>query len=227
LQEHLNWKEDSTGQGAKIIGVVKDYHFLSLERKIEPMFMSINQKDVGYTTTILIRLAAGDISENIVHVQDTWTRLFPDRPFDYSFVDEEVARQYESYTRWLNIMALSTAFAIVIACLGLFGLAGINALNRTREIGIRKVMGAELTSIFVLLNREYIALALIAFVFATPVSWYIMTRWWLADFQFQTEVGWELFAMCMLGGLALALLTVSYHAIKAALINPATTLKHE
>jgi putative ABC transport system permease protein len=227
LQEHLNWKEDSTGQGAKIIGVVKDYHFLSLERKIEPMFMSINQKDVGYTTTILIRLAAGDISENIAHVQDTWTRLFPDRPFDYSFVDEEVARQYESYTRWLNIMALSTAFAIVIACLGLFGLAGINALNRTREIGIRKVMGAELTSIFVLLNREYIALALIAFVFATPVSWYIMTRWWLADFQFQTEVGWELFAMCMLGGLALALLTVSYHAIKAALINPATTLKHE
>lgn len=227
LQEHLNWKEDSTGQGAKIIGVVKDYHFLSLERKIEPMFMSINQKDVGYTTTILIRLAAGDISENIAHVQDTWTRLFPDRPFDYSFVDEEVARQYESYTRWLNIMALSTAFAIVIACLGLFGLAGINALNRTREIGIRKVMGAELTSIFVLLNREYIALSLIAFVFATPVSWFIMTRWWLADFQFQTEVGWELFAMCMLGGLALALLTVSYHAIKAALINPATTLKHE
>jgi len=227
LQEHLNWKEDSIGPGAKIIGVVKDYHFLSLEQKIEPMFMSINQKDVGYTTTILVRLAAGDIADNIAHVRDVWMRLFPDRPFDYSFVDEDVARQYESYTRWLNIMGLSTAFAIIIACLGLFGLAGVNAVNRTREIGIRKVMGAGLTSIFVLLNRQYIGLALIAFALATPISWYIMKHWWLADFQFQTEVGWELFAVCMLGGLTLALLTVSYHAIKAALINPATTLKHE
>jgi putative ABC transport system permease protein len=227
LQERLNWKEDSIGPGAKIIGVVKDYHFLSLERKIEPMFMSINQKDVGYTTTMLIRLAAGDISDNIAHIRDVWMRLYPERPFDYSFVDEDVARQYESYTRWLNIMGLSTAFAIIIACLGLFGLAGVNALNRTREIGIRKVMGAELASIFILMNRQYIGLALIAFTLATPVAWYIMTRWWLADFQYQTEVGWELFALCMLGGLLLALLTVSYHAIKAALTNPATTLRHE
>lgn len=227
LQERLNWQGDSIGPGSKVIGVVKDYHFLSLERKIEPMFMSISQKEVGYTTTILVRLAAGDMTENIAHIQSIWTRLFPDKPFDYSFVDEDVARQYDSYTRWLNIMALSTAFAIIIACLGLFGLAGINALNRTREIGIRKVMGAELSGIFVLLNRQYIGLALIAFALAIPFSWYSMTRWWLKDFQFKIEVGWELFAISTLGGLALALLTVSYHAVKAAFINPAVTLKHE
>jgi putative ABC transport system permease protein len=227
LNEHLNWREDSVGLGAKIIGVVKDYHFLSLERKIEPMFLSINKKEVGYTTTLLVKIASNDIPGNVEHVKEIWTTLFPDKPFEYTFVDEDVARQYASYTRWMNIMGLSTTFAIIIACLGLFGLAGINAVNRTKEIGIRKVMGAELASIFVLLNKQYIALSAIAFVIATPISWYIMTKWWLADFQFKIEVGWELFALSMLGGLALALITVSYHAIKAALINPAITLKYE
>ncbi|HEY9045878.1 MAG TPA: ABC transporter permease [Ohtaekwangia sp.] len=227
LNEHLNWKEDSVGPGYKIIGVVKDYHFLSLKRQIDPMFLSINQKDVGYTMSIMVKMSAGDLSANVEHIRKIWTSLFPDRPFVYSFVDEDVARQYESHTRWMNIMGLSTAFAIIIACLGLFGLAGINALNRTKEIGIRKVMGADLRTIFILLNKQYIWLALIAFGAATPVSWYIMTKWWLTDFQFKVEVGWELFAISTFSGLALAIFTVSYHAIKAALINPAVTLKYE
>jgi putative ABC transport system permease protein len=126
----------------------------------------------------------------------------------------------------MRIMGLSTAFAILISCLGLFGLAGINAVNRTKEIGIRKVFGAEVMSIFVLLNRQYVWLALIAFAIAIPVSWYAMNKW-LADFQFKIAIGWEIFVVSMIAGLLAALLTVSYHAIRAALVNPAETLKYE
>ena len=123
-------------------------------------------------------------------------------------------------------MGLSTGFAILISCLGLFGLAGINAVNRTKEIGIRKVMGADLSNIFVLLNRQFVWLSLIAFVIGIPFSWWVMDKW-LADFKFKIAMGWELFAISILAGLGVALLTVSYHAIKAALVNPAETLKYE
>jgi len=124
-------------------------------------------------------------------------------------------------------MGLATGFAILIACLGLFGLAGINAVNRTKEVGIRKVMGANLWNIFLLMNIQYVWLALIAFAIATPVSWYVMTHWYLASFQFKTTIGWELFAFSMGIGLVIALLTVSYHAIRVSLTNPSETLKYE
>lgn len=227
LNEHLNYQEDSTSLGAKVIGVVKNYHFTSLEQDIEPMFLSINKKQMGYVTTIMIKLKGDDLKESVESVKQSWTSLFPDKPFEYTFVDEDVARQYESYNRWMNITGLSTGFAIIIACLGLFGLAGINALNRTKEIGIRKVMGAELGNIFILLNKQYVWLSLIAFAMAAPVSWYVMQEWWLKSFKFKITLGWELFAISMLAGLLVALLTVSYHGIKAALVNPAETLKYE
>jgi putative ABC transport system permease protein len=226
LEEYLNWNEDSVGLGAKVIGVLKDYHFLSLEREIEPMFLSMDKKNTGYLTTMLVKLTPGDISEKLERVKRVWTELYPDKPFDYTFMDQDVANQYQTYERWMNITALSTGFAIFIACLGLFGLAGINAINRTKEIGIRKVMGAELTNIFVMLNKQYVWLAIIAFALAAPVSWYVMMKW-LGSFKYAISMSWELFAVSMLAGLVLALLTVSYHAIKAALINPAETLKYE
>ena len=125
----------------------------------------------------------------------------------------------------MSIMGLATAFAVLISCLGLFGLAGINAVNRTREIGIRKVLGADLSSIFVMLNRQFIWLSGLSFLIATPLSWYVMSQW-LSNFRFRIDMGWPLFAAAMLGGLLVALLSVSYHGIKAALINPAQTLKY-
>jgi putative ABC transport system permease protein len=227
LNEYLNWREDSLGPGSKIIGVAKDYHFMSLEREIEPMFLSMDKKNVGYMTVAMVKLAPGDLAGKLEKVKTVWGELYPDKPFTYTFVDEDVARQYESYNRWMKIMGLSTVFAIVIACLGLFGLAGINAVNRTKEIGIRKVMGAELSNIFVLLNRQYVLLAIIAFILAAPLSWYTMNNWWLSGFEFKVTIGWEIFALSMLAGLLIALLTVSYHAIKVALVNPAETLTHE
>ncbi len=223
MSEHLNWQEDTVGLGSPVIGVMKDYHFMSLEHAIEPMFISLNN---GMLTNIMIKLTPENTPEKIEKVRKAWLSLYPDRPFEYTFVDEDVAAQYDKHTRWSKIMGLSTVFAIMIACLGLFGLAGINAINRTKEIGVRKVMGAQLGSIFVLLNKQFVFFALIAFVLAVPLSWYAMNKW-LSSFKFAITIGWELFAFSTLAGLIIALATVSYHAIKAALVNPADTLKHE
>jgi putative ABC transport system permease protein len=212
--------------GDRVIGVVKDYHFLSLEREFEPMFLSMDKTNVGYLTTMLVKIASGDVQAGLEKVKSIWKELNPNLPFDYSFMDEDVAKQYQAYQRWMNIMGLATGFAIIISCLGLFGLAGINSINRTKEIGIRKVMGAELSSIFLLLNKQYIWLSLIAYAIAIPFSWYLMNKW-LADFQFKITMGAELFIGAVVVGLGVALITVSYHAIKAALVNPAETLKYE
>jgi putative ABC transport system permease protein len=226
LNEYLNWREDTVGMGDRVIGVVKDYHFLSLEREFEPMFLSMDKTNVGYLTTMLVKIASGDVQAGLEKVKSIWKELNPNLPFDYSFMDEDVAKQYQAYQRWMSIMGLATGFAIIISCLGLFGLAGINSINRTKEIGIRKVMGAELSSIFLLLNKQYIWLSLIAYAIAIPFSWYLMNKW-LADFQFKITMGAELFIGAVVVGLGVALITVSYHAIKAALVNPAETLKYE
>jgi putative ABC transport system permease protein len=226
LNEHLNWREDSVGLGAQVIGVVKDYHFLSLEQNIEPMFLSMDKQNVGYLTTMLIKIDSENIPSSINKIKAAWSAVSPDKPFDYTFLDQDVAEQYKSYSRWMSIMGLSTVFAILISCLGLFGLAGINALNRTKEIGIRKVMGADLPGIFILLNKQYVLLALLSFLIAAPASWYVMNLW-LEDFKFRIAMGWELFAVSMLSGLCIAMATVSYHAFKAAMVNPAETLKYE
>lgn len=223
---YLNWRQDSTGMGAKVIGVLKDYHYRSLEAPIEPLFLTLGEQGNGALTTMLVRIVPGKAQSALEKISNAWRQLYPDKPFDYSFLDDDVAEQYESQQRWLKIMGLSTAFAILISCLGLFGLAGINAMNRTKEIGIRKVLGADLASIFALVNRQYIWLSLIAFVLAIPFSWYAMNRW-LSAFQFRITIRWELFAISMAVGLAVALLTVSYHGIKAAMVNPAETLKSE
>jgi putative ABC transport system permease protein len=225
LNERLNWREDSVG-GHAIIGVVKDYHFLSLESGIYPMFLSINKDDVGYLNYILVKIKPGTIENSMDILQEKWKEIAPDKPFDYTFLDEDVANQYASYKRWMSIMGLATGFAILISCLGLFGLAGINAVNRTKEIGIRKVMGAEIHNIFVLLNRQFIWLALISFVIAAPLSYYLMNQW-LSEFEYAVEISWQIFAISMLAGLCIALVTVSYHAIRAANINPSDTLKYE
>ncbi|HNP18696.1 MAG TPA: ABC transporter permease [Fulvivirga sp.] len=225
-EEYLNWREDTVGLGAKVIGVTKDYHFLSLEHAIEPMFLSMDKKEVGYLTQMLIKFKPGSLAGSVDKMQSIWNEMSPDKPFDYTFLDQDVAKQYASHKRWMSIMGLSTLFAILISCLGLFGLAGINALNRTKEIGIRKVFGAELSNIFVLLNKEYVFLAIIAFALAAPLSWYVM-QMWLEDFKYGISMSWQLFALSMAVGLFIALVTVSYHAIRTAYINPAETLKYE
>jgi putative ABC transport system permease protein len=224
FQERLKFSRQDT-VGSRVIGVVKDFHFLSLKENIGPMFLTIDQH-YGRLDYMLVRISSDNIPATVAQLQKDFTAVAPGKPFEYSFMDENVARQYERFNRWMSIMGLSTGFAVLISCLGLFGLAGINAVNRTKEIGIRKVLGADLGSIFMMLNRPFVSLSVIAFIIAAPLSWYVMNEW-LANFSFKIDMGWELFAAAMLIGLVVALLAVSYHGIKAALINPAETLKYE
>jgi putative ABC transport system permease protein len=220
--QHYNWREDTVGMGALVIGVVKDYHYLSLESPIEPLLLTREWP----VETAMIKMSGEDIPGTIEAIRKGWKELYPDSPFEYSFLDDDIAEQYKSYERWIQVMGFATGFAIVISCLGLFGLAGINAVNRTKEIGIRKVMGAELASIFLLLNRQYVILSLIAFACAIPLSYYVMSKW-LASFEFRVPMGWEVFALSFAVSLIVAVLTVSYHGLKAATVNPAETLKYE
>lgn len=223
---YLNWKEDTTSRGARVIGVVKDHNFRSLESPVEPMILCMDFRYAGSIENALIRVSSSDMPSVVSKIETTWRHLFPDKPFVYTFLDENVAKQYSKYENRMSVMGLSTLFAILISCLGLFGLAGINAVNRTKEIGIRKVMGADLPGIFILMNKQYVFLSLIAFALAIPFSWYVMNQW-LSGFEFRVQIGWELFAVSILAGLAVALATVSYHAIRVSLINPAETLKYE
>jgi putative ABC transport system permease protein len=224
LNEHLNWHFED-GLGSKVIGVVKDHNFLSLERAIDPMFLTMD-KTFGHYQYILVKLSSTDISGSIKKLEKAYKELAPDKPFEYTFLDEKVAMQYQSYERWINIITLTTGFAILISCLGLFGLAGTNVVNRTKEIGIRKVLGSGVSDIFVLLNKQFVWLSAIAFVLATFPAWYAMNKW-LNSFQFKIEMSWVLFAVSMGVGLLVVLITVSYHTLKAINVNPAETLKYE
>jgi putative ABC transport system permease protein len=225
LNEHLNWRRDTVGLGSRVIGVVRDHHFLSLERSIEPMFLTMD-KTFGHYEYILLRISGDDIPGTIKNLASVYKTLAPDKPFEYTFLDENVALQYQSYKRWMNIMGFATGFAILISCLGLFGLAGMNVVNRTKEIGIRKILGAELGNIFVLLNKQFVWLSVIAFAVAAFPAWYIMRKW-LDSFQFKIEMSWILFAASTAAGLIIALLTTGYHTIKAGMVNPSDTLRHE
>ena len=225
LAEHLNWRRIENSPGAKVIGVVKDHHFLSLEQPIGPMFLTTD-RFFGHYAYMLVKISGTDIPGTIKSLERVYKSLAPDKPFEYTFLDETIALQYQSYRRWMSIMGFATGFAILISCLGLFGLAGMNVVNRTKEIGIRKVLGAGLASIFVLMNKQFVWLSLIAFALAAFPTWYAMNKW-LDSFQFKIQMTPVIFVLSMMIGLVIALLTVSYHTIKAGMVNPVDSLKHE
>lgn len=225
LNEHLSWRLDAAAPGSKVIGVVSDHHFLSLERSIDPMFLTMD-KTFGHYEYILVRISSEDIPGTINSLERSYKSIAPDKPFEYIFLDENVELQYRSYNRWMSIMGFATGLAILISCLGLFGLAGMAVVNQTKEIGIRKILGAELSSIFLLLNKQFIWLSIIAFAVAAFPAWYVM-RQWLDSFQFRIEMSWVLFAVSTLAGVLIALLTTGYHTIRAGMVNPSDTLRHE
>jgi putative ABC transport system permease protein len=221
--ERLYWCQDSSAH--LVIGVVKNYHFRSLENEIEPVILYFNPEE-GKISTILIKISPEDIPGTIGYIEKTWKLLHPNKPFEYSFLDDDVSRQYSNYQRWMKIMGVSTFLAIFIACLGLFGLSGINAVYRMKEISIRKVLGASVKQLFLLMNREVVLLALISFILAIPVSYFIMTRW-LDSFEYKIGMDWPVFLISGTAGILVAVLAVSYHTLRVSLVNPAEILKDE
>jgi putative ABC transport system permease protein len=210
--------------GGILIGVCKDYHAEDLTKKIEPTYFVVGKNPAD---NIWIRLAGGqNIPDDIARIKSSWDKFTGNLPFVYTFMDEEVAKSYDAYVRWMTTITVSCVVAIVLACLGLFGLSGITTINRTKEIGIRKVLGASVSNLFLLVNRETFFLALGSFLLAVPVAAYLANEW-LQNFAYRIHLDWPLFSVAGLVSITTAIAAVSYHTIKAALANPVKSLRSE
>ncbi len=206
-----------------IIGVVKDFHFLPLTKKIEPLVLLLRPQ---YCRHLLIRIQPENVAATLDGIEKTWSGVAPGFPFDYEFINEDFEVMYQTEQRMGSVLKYFSFLAVFVACLGLFGLASFAAEQRTREIGIRKVLGASIPKIALLLCREFTQLVLLANIVAWPVV-YLAMRNWLAGFAYRTSIGWEIFFLSGVVALFIALFTVSYQALRAALSNPARALKYE
>lgn len=221
----------------QIVGVVKDFNFESLHTKIQPLVMSVDpdslikhSDDVMFNAPpqprISIQLKPGNLADNIHMLKQSWARVAPGQDFDFQFLDETIAAQYKQEQRTNIIVQIASALSIFIACMGLFGLATLSVVRRIKEIGIRKVLGASVGSIVRLLSVDFLVLVLIAAIVAAPIAWWAMSTW-LQDFTYRISINWWVFLLAGLAAALVALATVSYHAIRAALVNPVKSLKTE
>lgn len=209
-----------------VIGVAENFNFESLRTPITSLALLSSESAIGFENFLTVRLATSDFSETIGQVEDIWKAMAPDRPFSYSFLDNDLAELYKAEQTSAKIFAVFAVLAIIIACVGLFGLAAYMAYQRTKEIGVRKVLGATVPNIVLLLSKDFARLVGIAFLIAVPVAWLTMQSW-LQNFAFRIEPGIMTFVIAGLIALAIALLTVSYQAISAAVVNPVKSLRSE
>lgn len=223
IGQQLNfWYEND--KRFNVVGVVKDYHFSSLSEEIRPQVFTMRpQNTYGM---VYIRVRHGQEKNALAHIRKTFMKQFPDYPYNYDFKRDANRRNYESEKRWKNIMLFSALLTVFISCIGLFGLSVLSAEKRTKEIGIRKVLGASVNHVVLILSRDFLLLVVLALFFAVPLAWYATSRW-LQDYPYRINLSWTLFAGA--GGMVvlIALATVSFQAIKAALANPVKSLRSE
>jgi len=214
------------GLEGRIIGVMKDFHYHSVRSKIEPlMFILAPAQWISWTA--VVRIAPGDLTKTMKDLEKTWVEIMPGYPFDYNFVDESLDQMYRTEERLGTLLKYFTILAIIIACLGLFGLASFTAEQRTQEIGVRKVMGARVSTVMMLLSKEFSLLVIISCLIAIPASLLVMGKVFLQNFEYRTDMAWWIFLAASLAALLIAVLTVSYQAARAALTNPADALRYE
>ena len=206
-----------------VIGVVKDFNFFSLHSEIGPLLMSIQPDEFNY---LLIRIKPGNIPETINYIENTWNKIVPGRPFDYAFLDKHFDDIYKTDRQTGEMFGFFSFLAIFIACLGLFGLASYTVEQRTKEIGVRKVLGASVGSVIFLLSKDFLMLVLAAAIIAAPVSYYLMNNW-LQDFAYKIQINWWMFAAAAAIALTIAIGTTIFHALKAATSNPIKSLRYE
>jgi len=211
------------GTEGHIIGVMKDFHYGSMRQEIEPLAIRLRPQNVVFA---LIRLGPGKVSTGLDFIEATWKRVIPTYPFESHFIDEEFDRMYRAEERIGAILRTFTFLAVFIACLGLFGLASFTAEQRTREIGIRKVLGASISQVTLLLCREFLVLVVAANLLAWPLAYYVMGKW-LRGYAYRTGLNWPLFLGALILALAVAVLSVGFQALRAAYVNPAESLKYE
>jgi len=210
----------------KVIGVVKDFHFMSLHQSMEPMGIVYGITKGWGVNYISVRLQTQDMQETIRFIKEAWTSVNPSLPFDYSFLDDECRSLYLNEQRTGSVMLVFCVLIIVVSCMGLFGLSSFIIERRVKEIGIRRVLGASVTTTVWLLTRQFLTLIILAFGLAAPLSWIIMGRW-LQNFAYRIHLNFLIFLVSGLAALTIAILTVSYHVFKTASANPVETLRNE
>jgi putative ABC transport system permease protein len=219
LGKHFGF--DSAGL---IVGIAKDFNFNSLHYKIETMFMH-NQKDWGFRT-MSVKINSSKTSDALAFIQSVWKKNYPEHPFEYQFLDEHFADVYRADTQVSNVVGVLASLAIVISCLGLFGLASYSAERRTKEVGIRKVLGASVQNITAMLSKDFLKFVLIATLIAWPLAWFAVHKW-LQDYAYRITISWWVFILAGFIACLIALATVSFQAIKAAIANPVKSLRTE
>lgn len=206
-----------------VIGVVENFHFASFHKKIAPIFIRHYK---GWVSYLAVNVNTNELNQTLTQFEQIWQQFAPAYPFDYFFLNEAFEQLYRSERRIANIFTVFFCIAIFIACMGLFGLAAYAAERRTKEIGVRKVMGATITNIVGLLSKDFLKLVLIGFVIAVPVAWYFMNQW-LQDFAYRINLGVGIFLLAGCLALLIALATVSWQSVRAALANPVDSLRNE
>lgn len=233
----IGWKrpQDAIGKDfkygqykGKVIGVMGDFHFESLRNKIVPIILCNPPTTAtdSYFNNLSIKVTGNNVQNTLALVGNTWRKYLPELPYQFTFLDEKFAELYKSEQRQGTIFTVFACIAIFIACLGLFGLSAFTISQRFKEIGVRRVLGANVDSIVLLLSKEFLRLVFIASIIAFPIAWYAMTHW-LADFAYRVNIQWWVFMLAAILALVVALATVSFHAIRAALANPVASLRSE
>jgi len=219
LGKHFGY--DSLGT---IVGIAKDFNFNSLHYKIETMFI-YNQKDWGYSS-MSVKINGARAANAIPFIQSVWKDHFPDHPFEYQFLDEHFAEVYRADTQVSSVVAVLATLAIIISCLGLFGLASYSAERRIKEVGIRKVLGASVQNITTMLSKDFLKYVLMATIIAWPLAWLAVYKW-LQDYAYRVNISWWIFVVAGLIACIIAIVTISFQAIKAATANPVKSLRSE
>jgi putative ABC transport system permease protein len=217
------WRKPDVVKRGQVIGVVKDFNYKSLYDKMEPAVLQIYPEAYW---KVAVKLRTAHIATALPHVQAVWNKFSPDYPIEYRFLDESFQQMYKAEDKLKSLLWIFTSITVFVACLGLFGLAAYAAERRKKEIGIRKVLGASVESLVLLLSKEFVKLVALALLLATPLAWYAMDSW-LQDFAYRIDLDWWIFVLAGVLALLIALLTVSFQSIKAALMNPVKYLRNQ
>jgi putative ABC transport system permease protein len=214
---------DLFGEQSYIVGVMKDFNFNNVKNKIAPLMLHIAPDQAR---TCFIRIGANDVEKTLEYIETTWKSFEPDFEFNYRFMDETLEGLYRTEQRSNTLINYFTIFAIFISCLGIFGLASFMAEQKTKEIGIRKVMGASVPTIVRMFSTEFTKLVIIGNILAWPLAYYVMSKW-LENFAYHTNLSWWMFALGAVLSIAVVIITISYQSYKAATKNPAESLRYE
>jgi len=223
-QDVLNKEINLWGfMNGQIVGVVKDYTARSFRRDRAPVLITTAKR---FYNQAGIKFATGDVSSAMRSIERLWGQTFPEFVFEYKFLDDKIESFYKQENQLSNLYQIFAVIAIFLSCLGLYGLASFMAVQRIKEVGIRKVLGASVRSVVYLFSKEFIILIGIAFAIASPISWYFMHKW-LQDYVYRINISWWLFIAGGISAIVIALITVSFQAIKAAIANPVKSLRTE